>query len=592
MDLIVDSNQNKLSRVRSILKKLIDELPIISIVFLFGVMNLLWISIFRADSILDIDEAGYFSISFVDYYALINHGWIDWLQTVESPSIQSPITTMITSFFFLIFGPKLITGFIVLLFFAIVTLIAVYSLSRYLGGKYLGLMTCLLLATCPTFINFARTYHFALPASAITTLALLALLRSERFENLKWSIIFGVCLGLMPLTRTMTIGFIPGLVISAIFYSFGSPYNRWRRFSFLFLSFFIGICIAAIWLIPNGKLVFDYLLSFGYGNRVAEYANAETRGLFSNLCSLLDTIRYFLWYIYLPDFIFIFVGFVLLTFCFFKLMFTNGWRKSMSSIFKSKIFPIVLFVLEGFIAISSSQNKGSGFILPLLPAIFFLSAWVVIKLWDRSKKIFWGTSIIILISTLSCIPLIYLKIPFSFPRSVHLPILGSSKVMDGLCQIHRYLGREHHFKQRGFFVMDSHTAKLWVDANILTVDKISSLKEKSSLIAFGFRNVLCNVNTVNLQHLILKKCPLFLTQVEPAITDDTADGYYRWLTKGSAASASILITASGTQGDFLPTINENCLKEAAQKVGFFPIEHLSLPNDRIVTFWKRSIKET
>jgi len=571
---------------------------LITIAITFIAINVVWLLLFRQDTLLDIDEAGYLSISFANYYAFINHGFISWIKSIGSfGGIQAPVTTALSSLVYVIFGPKIFVGFLVIIFFGVITIVTSYYLGKFIGGKHLGFITCILVASSPIVINFARDYTFALPAAAMTTLALLALLRSEQFTNMKWSMIFGLCLGLMPLTRTMTIAFIPGLLLPAILYVVVKSDNRFSKIKNLGVSLVVGIVVAATWLIPNGSLVWDYLTSFGYGDRVAEYAKTYSmlyglesgvRGLLQNLVSWLDTIKYLASIIYFPSLSLILIGWILLFIAFLKLNFSKGWKQASFITINSKMLPIVLLVIEGLIAITSTQNKGSGYPLPLIPPMFLIFGWSILQLSDSKiyKNIVMG--MVFIVATASFIPLISLTLPVAKIWMIKLPIYGSVKVTDGNGNIQRYESNAGYHTQNPNIPINAYVAKLWADASVKTAQELTYLsKQYAPLIAFGFRNHLCNVNTVSLQQLLAGRNALPLTQVEPAVTGDSKTGYFKWLTKGDAANANILVTASGTQGDFFPVINNRHMEEAAKTANFVPVSHLALPNNRIVTFWAR-----
>jgi hypothetical protein len=128
-----------------------------------------------------------------------------------------------------------------------------------------------------------------------------------------------------------------------------------------------------------------------------------------------------------------------------------------------------------------------------------------------------------------------------------------------------------------------------MDASVITSQRLTQLNGNYVLTAFGFRNHLYNVNTVNLQQLLAGRSELPVTQVDPEATGDSVAGYVQWLTSGDAANSRLLVTASGCQGDFFPTVNDKHMAEAAQDIGFSPISHMSLPDARIVTLWERHV---
>lgn len=564
---------------------------IFAIASLFVIANIAWLWLFRMDQLLDIDEAGYLSYSLVDYNAFISNGFMGWVKTIVAPSIQAPLTTALTSVVYMIFGPKIFIGFVIMVFFGVATIAASYYLGNFVGDARLGLMTGILVATCPLVINYARSYSFALPAAAVTTMALLALVRSKQLTNIKWSVVFGLCVGLMPLARTMTIAFIPGLIIPVALYIVMKSDNRWLRIKNTTLAAVVGIVVAAIWLVPNknGLAVFQYLTSFGYGNRVVEYAAAhESRGVLQNLTSWpawLETIQYAVNSIYLPDAILVLFGFGLSLILFLKMSFINKAHQTCVVAINSKMFSVFIFIIWCFIALASSQNKGTGFLLPIVPAMFLMSVWAIMQLnhgkWSNAAI----TGIIFVVSAISSVPLMYLTSPIAKPWVVNIPIFGGAKVTDGCGNIQGYLSAGGYHTSNPVLPIDAQTSKQWVRASLATAQRLRQVNANSA--AFGFRGYVYNVNTVTLQHWLANQKGLSLIQIEPVVTGDSKAGYLQWLTKGDAARAFTLVTAQKGQGDILPAVTDKYMDEAAREAGFLPLSSMLLPDARIITFWER-----
>ena len=322
------------------------------------------------------------------------------------------------------------------MFSGVATIIASYYLGKSIGGRQLGILVSILVATSPIVINYARSYHFALPATAVITLALLALARSDRFLNIKWALIFGLCVGLMPLTRTMTLAFVPALVIAATIQAAAKPESRQRRLVVLSISIGLALFTAGFWLIPNGSLVLKYLTDFGYGSR-SIYHGMPQQYLFGyqNFIFFLQTIAV---YVYLPNFLLIVTGFALLSFRLARMLVKNGVSHTINTVMNSKVLPPVLLIFEGTIALASSQNKGSAFIAPLVPAMLVVSTWGILSLWSNKSWNFVTAGLVILIATLSCLPLVDLRFSAARPWTINVPFIGEVSVTDGRGTIQKY----------------------------------------------------------------------------------------------------------------------------------------------------------
>src|SRR5271169_6096754 len=164
------------------------------------VIQLRWIFLYRR-GLLDIDEAGYLLIAFRDYHAFHESGFRAWILSVFSLSPVSPMVPGVASLIFVVFGPEPAYGFLVPAMFGAIAVIATYLLGKQVAGQSVGLVSAVLLATTPLILMFSRSFHFSIPATAITALALLSLFKSKRAEHWGWVIAFGIFVGLMPLAR-------------------------------------------------------------------------------------------------------------------------------------------------------------------------------------------------------------------------------------------------------------------------------------------------------------------------------------------------------------------------------------------------------
>ena len=186
---------------------------------------------------MDIDEAGYLSIALNDYGCLVHTGLLGWLSAIEVRNIQPPLTMALASLVFVFTGPHVIAGFVVPLLAGACCIVTTYFLGKSVSCPQVGMLASVLIASCPVIINYSRSFNFALIATLVMTLCLLALVRSDRFDKANWVGLFGLTLGLLPLARTMTVAFIPGIVAGAFVHVIVEPGHLLRRVLMLFASF-------------------------------------------------------------------------------------------------------------------------------------------------------------------------------------------------------------------------------------------------------------------------------------------------------------------------------------------------------------------
>jgi 4-amino-4-deoxy-L-arabinose transferase-like glycosyltransferase len=561
-----------------------DVALLLTICVLFALINVRWVLLYRHDQPYDTDEASYLNVSLVYFRTLVESGFGSWIGTIQSFSPAAPLATALSSLAYVLVGPQPLAGFAVVLLFGIITIAASYSLGTVIGGRRLGLLACLLVASSPIILNYARSFHFALPATAVTTVALLALARADNLANLRWALLFGVSVGLMPLSRTMTIAFVPGLIIAAFLQASIQSDRRARRVGVLLLSLTAGTLTAAVWLLPNGARVFGYLVNFGYGAQSVHYGPSQ-RSMW-DWQAFVFHLRLIAADVYLPYTLFIVAGFGVLFFLLTRTLHRVGLKETVYTIINSKLFPSAVLVVQGTVALVSSQNKGTAFIAPLVPAMLLLSVWSLLKIrqslgWHRLV-----TSVSMAIGLVSLAPLLDLDSALARPWHVDVPLLGLTTVSDGRGTIQKYAADGGYSTHDPAVPVSRSAGAEWVTYSALTADKLAAATQNGSAVAFGFRHYLYNINTINLARLRSGASPLPLMQIEPDEADGSSGDVAELLPTGKR-SVCWLLTSAGTIGEMRPAVNDASIESAARSTGFVSVEQWALPDDRTVQLWAR-----
>ena len=327
-----------------------------------------WWAAHRSGQPLNIDEAGYLSFALNDAQSADRSGAQGWLRTVLWPGAFGPVVPAAASVLVLAGVELTQAGAVVGLAAAGATLLVTWLLARRTVGSSAWLAP-LLVAAAPAFIAMSRMFGFGVPAAALTTFALYALVRSRSHASWAWSLAFGVALGVMPLTRTMLVAFVPILALAGLCQVIGAPDGRARRALRWGVSMVVAAGAAATWLVASWRPVFDYLVGFGYGSRSAEYRHdgeGVASGPFLTLRGVLIE-----WFV--PLTLIIGLGLVLGAVAF-VVVIRRRQAPWLRGVVQSAAFPSVALVLGGGTALASSQNGGSGFTLTLLPAAAVLAA--------------------------------------------------------------------------------------------------------------------------------------------------------------------------------------------------------------------------
>jgi hypothetical protein len=439
------------------------------------------------------------------------------------------------------------------------------------------------MGTTPLLLDYSRSFLFAAPAAAVTTAAVTCLICSDGMRRTAWSLGFGLCIGLMPLTRTMTIAFVPPLVVVAVLQA-ALPADRGRRLVRAAAAFAVGGAVAATWLAPNGAAVLDYLRGYGYGVHSAEYGAAGVSPWRAFAERLLNDVR-------LPHAAFLFAGLVAAAIMVAWRAWTRGLRRTITSIVASPLLPPVALTIGGWAALSSSSTTGTGFDLPLVPSMVLIATWGLTRAtrWMRYRP---RATVLGLAVAMAAIPGFVPSADLALgggATTTTLPVLGEVAVTDGRGLMLRYeaSGLGDPSRTRPWSTSDE---RRWVNLTAVILQDILE-QPVAPRAMFAFRHSLLNINTVSLGALETPPPGLTFGQIDPTSVGSSEAAYQAWLTTGIAHSTCVLLTAGGLVDEITPVVDEGAMERAATNTGFVVSGQEPLPDGRTVTLWSRNTPE-
>ena len=342
----------------------------------FLALGAIWLWRFRRGHPIDIDEAGYLSIAIADYRGLVDGGPGGYWDAVMAPTIQAPLMTALTGPVFVLTGTGILPGLLVPLLLGGVMLLAAYGLGHEVGGRRVAWLTLALTAGTPVVIGFSRSYNFAIASGAATGVMLWAIARSRTFDRLGWSVAAGAAIGLVALSRTMTLAFLPSVVVVGLVALAAGP-RRVHRLGGLAVGALAALVVAGPWYHSHADGVLDYLTSYGYGRGRTAYG--EDQSLLS-LESWRQTADYVVVNAALPMLVLWLVGLAVPVWALVEVWRRRGPRRALVRAARSPLLPSLVWAAWCLAALTSSGNKGSGFVTPLVPAFAVLAAWAVWRL--------------------------------------------------------------------------------------------------------------------------------------------------------------------------------------------------------------------
>lgn len=251
----------------------------------------------------------------------------------------------------------------------IIGCIATYVAGRTLFSRRAGILSALILATCPLYYGGAHYANLDLEVAVLISISLITSLLALQTENKKWFIVAYIFSGLAFLTKGLIGIFFPAMIIGIWILLL----NRWDTFKKMHLGkgllIFLGITVP--WYVLVQKANPQFLHFFFVDQQVSRFL---TKGDFNNKTAMWFYVPIVLAGI-LPWSVFI----IQATWQKLKAIASNRQQHA------SELFLVLWFFLI-FIFFSIPKSKTVGYILPIFPAIALLIGTYLDRMWNETKK--------------------------------------------------------------------------------------------------------------------------------------------------------------------------------------------------------------
>ena len=557
-------------------------LAVLAGVLLLMALNLWWVLTYRKGFPLDVDEAGYTSIALIDWLGFHNGGLHGWWGSIQNQTPNAPLLPAFTSAL-LIFKQGIMEGFAVLIGFFAVLVLATYGIAERLAGPRLGALAALAIGTSEGALLFSREYIFALPAAALMSCAVYALLRSERMRKRRWAIACGVAIGLMVLARTMAVAFLPGLLVAALIGMLAIERDGLRRrFVNLALGAIAAVLVAATWYYHNLEPVYEYLTNFGYGSKSAYFGAEHAVVSWGRFKVVAETVIHD--DLLVPMTALVLIGLVALLVVAGRRLAAAGSRRSeLLRLAASEPFAIGFVFAAGFAALMTSRNAGSGFSLPIS---MLLPPLAVLALRYYRHAAIPATAVVVAIGALNLASTSSLWEGLAKPHVVSTPGFGYQPWISGIPRPVDAIRVQVPGPSTKFVDHDLG----WPEADEAVAEqlvrRIYAGGLESGVVAFSSRNRAISGNSVGLAVLLYYDTSIPFTQLESE-PNDTVANYVKQLRNVEHGPPGMLLTMNRNQDDFPPLVTQSKAEAAARKVGFHRAWAIALPDGRRLRLWVR-----
>ena len=543
------------------------------------VLHVVWLVRFRHGYLTEWDESGYMQFSLSNFDALRDRGPWGFATTVGGRGGYGPLLPLVTSLAYPVVGRGIFGSLLVLPLFYAGLVGAAFGLARQFVSNSWAVVAALVVAAIPAVIDYTRLFHFALPAAACMTAALWALVRSDGLRRPGWAAAFGLFVALTLLARTMTVAYIPAFILAAGTQFLVRPTELRVRMRNLAIAVGATALVAGPWYIRNAQSVYDNLVGAGYSERAS---------LFGRHYPLISwgfwtkELRLDLFHLGLP-----LAGALLLSFgaalAFLLMRRPRFSRRLPQSAHAAGVLALMLVVLEGYLALTSSRNQGTGFALPWLPALVILGVTAAASIPTRAVRIALGGTLVV-ISLVTVVSKSGWVEPLAKVRTVSVPGFGPVVVTDGTGIIQREVagaGYDIEPVTRPLPVMHREWLPLARDVVSWSMRRAEDRGEPLHLILGSEDLIFSNWRLVLAAQLWFHRYQP-VDYLHSDLEGDTVASYRRQLISPQPQNA--LVTFDPPP---YAKVTQWKVEAAARSLGFTPVKAFTMPDGRKIWVWWR-----
>lgn len=550
-----------------------------------GAIHVWWLRRFRQGFPLDIDESGYLWFSFTQHDALREDGILGLWRQFQGEGWAPPLLPSLTALVELSGGARqIVPSIAVQLVFLVVLTAASYGIGRRLLDRRAGFLTAVVVSTLPAITDFVRTYHMVIPSTAMYTLATYALLASNRLRSRPWALAWGVSLGSMLLSRTMMVAFLPALPVAAAWMLVVDRADV-RRVVNLFLGLLALAVTSSLWYANSWHPILDYLLRAGYGDESSNYGPGLSPGSTEYWTHELTGAVNGSLYVLLAGVLlaaFVLAGAGVLV----DRSRWSSWRAVQDSALRaarSDVIVPLFVVVEGYLALTSSRNDGTGFVVPLLPPLIALAVVAALRTPWRAARAALGTGLAV-VAVFNVVMKADIASTASRVRTVDVPMFGLATLTNGQGYLHQHLVHAAGYRlgppTRWLPDRDRRWLGLY-DSVVSQLHRLPAGVEPRTYLALS--DPLLNASALRLA-AYRSGCTRGVFDYVQTDGDDTVAAYREVL---SAAEPDLLVTSSRQAPGFGPPISQPLVEEAAASLGFEVVDRLGTPDGRELRVWRR-----
>ena len=329
---------------------------------------------------------------------------------------KAPLITLIPIPAYFIFGNGsrglTVTYFLLIICFTWVY----YKFTSSVSDRWTAILATVITSTMPLTIGLSRVFFVEYGLMILTVLWVSLQIQSNNFRDRRFSIPLGIVLGFGMLMKVTFPVYIIGPILWGLI-SVARQENSKRKlvdiFGHFIIVLFVGIVVMSSWYVNNIHQVLSNAFNSGFGSASQNYS-------LGNVFNINTLIKYWIYVVNegVSFYYFFVLIFILIISGMKHIIHGQKTDLQLDNMGVRKQLPIfIIWFLVPFIIFSLGVNKDYRFLLPTLPALGFIIAYLIMNSFGRRS------SRIILIPVLLIVPCFlfgYTSLPISASYAINL----------------------------------------------------------------------------------------------------------------------------------------------------------------------------
>jgi len=225
---------------------------IISLWLFYAINNYFWLSQNKLSISYDEGIHLWTNLRFVDAFISPEHNRFNALLHANTTH-WPPLFHFTASLFNMIFGVSYTVSVMTNMLFFALLIVSLYLIGKKIHSPSAGILASSIVSLYPIIYGYSRLFLLDFALTSVVTFSVYCLIKTDRFKDLSWSIIFGISAGLGMLTKWSYLFFILPLFLYVAIESLRDKEKQLSldRIKNFLMTVVVSFIISSVWYVLN-----------------------------------------------------------------------------------------------------------------------------------------------------------------------------------------------------------------------------------------------------------------------------------------------------------------------------------------------------